>query len=174
MLPSVLENNLMLKTGFCMPDAAKKKKQSATYSTRNGGVWRMQDSDLGRCVMCVLHRKINWWNSHLKSNLATCSKKKSLNNKHWLKTVGLFCKAPIWLRVFREKSITAVHLCFLPWTCTSATYLNFQVLKQYCHFKGITCFKLLISSKLSNQTNGTRSLKAGRFCNGGKIQTALF
>ena len=25
MLPSVLENNLMLKTGFCMPDAAKKK-----------------------------------------------------------------------------------------------------------------------------------------------------
>lgn len=125
---SKLENNPMLKTVFACLMVPRKKKQSATYSTRNGGVWRMQDSDLGRYVICVLHRKINQWNSHWKSNLATYSQKKNhqqLNNKHWLKIVGLFCKAPIWLHL----SVTAVGLCFLQWTCTSASCLNFQVLK---------------------------------------------
>lgn len=46
---------------------------------------------------------------------------------------------------------------------TDTKNFHFQVLKQYCCFKGTVHFKLLISSNLSIQTNETVSLEAGRF-----------
>lgn len=47
--------------------------------------------------------------------------------------------------------------------CLDTKNFHFQVLKQYCCFKGTVHFKLLISSNLSIQTNETVSLEAGRF-----------